>query len=383
TGYGTHMREFIAAARKLGCEVLPVILGGAEKAGIVTGEGKAWGMKRLLRAICPPYIWRSIKEFRLMKFDRHAEKTLEEAVEKFKPDLIYERSAWLQDSGALVAKKKNIRYCVEVNAPFPEEMREFENAGSWFEKVGKGKMRYQLSVADCLVVVSSALGNYLACEFKIDPSKIQVIPNAVDPQRFNVSPDDVNGFRAKYGLSNAKVLGFVGSIFPYHGVDKLIDAFATIAGEMKNLPLKLLIVGDGYLLPALKEQAVALGIEKDVIFTGPLPPAEIPVALSAMHIGIMAKTNWYGSPVKIFEYGAAGLQIIAPDTISVRDVMVPGEDGLLVSGKQDELKNAIVHLLTHEADGKRMANHFREKVLNQFTWEKSTMNTLKACGFRF
>ena len=90
----------------------------------------------------------------------------------------------------------------------------------------------------------------------------------------------------------------------------------------------------------------------------------------------MAASNWYGSPVKIFEYGWMGIPIIAPDNVPMRDVMVSYKDGILITESDDDLEEALLYLLNHPSEGLKMGQHFQNKILNSFTWDAQTKNII-------
>ena len=87
-----------------------------------------------------------------------------------------------------------------------------------------------------------------------------------------------------------------------------------------------------------------------------------------MDITIGADSHWYGFPVKIFEYGGMGKAIIAPDNIPVRDVMVDGEDGILVQPNAESIRKAIEKLIENPDLRKEIAQNFQEKVLANHKW---------------
>jgi glycosyltransferase involved in cell wall biosynthesis len=98
-----------------------------------------------------------------------------------------------------------------------------------------------------------------------------------------------------------------------------------------------------------------------------------------MDITVMARSNWYGSPVKIFEYGAMRKVIIAPDVIPVQDVMTHQTDGLLIPDTPEALEKAIRFVLNNPQDSANMALVFHEKVLAQYTWRKVAQQIINAC----
>ena len=70
-------------------------------------------------------------------------------------------------------------------------------------------------------------------------------------------------------------------------------------------------MGDGEILSDLKLLCSNLNISDSVIFTGSVAHADVFAYIDLMEIAVMAKSNWYGSPVKIFEYGAMKKAIIS------------------------------------------------------------------------
>ena len=136
-GYSTHQREMIHALRDLGHEVLPVIMGGTEAGDLNPKAKQNYTIplhKKILKFIIPKWIWTSLNNYKLILHDQKAGIELEKAIRSFNPDLIYERSEYLQDSGAKVASQHKIRYFLEVNAPFIEEMNEFEGYSVFHSK---------------------------------------------------------------------------------------------------------------------------------------------------------------------------------------------------------------------------------------------------------
>ena len=364
TGYGTHMREMMEAFKRKGHEVLPVILGDLETNTEVVASNKLF-VKKVIKKIIPNYLWKSLKDYKLIKFDLLAEQILEQRVIAFNPDFIYERGSYLQSSGVKIAKKFNLKHYIELNAPFVEESTSFEGVEGFFKKKALQIEKKQLMESEKVIVVSSALQNYYSEKYQIDKRKILITSNCIHADDVISDRELKQELISRYHLEGKRIIGFVGSIFPYHGVDLLIEAFSQL--QLLYADLQLLIVGDGALLPKLKSYADSLGI--NVIFTGPVAHKEIYTYIDVMDIAVMAKSNWYGSPVKLFEYGAMGKTIIAPDTKPVRDVMEDGVDGLLVKPEVQDLKNAISLIMEDTELGMKMGKNFKNKVFANYTWD--------------
>ena len=370
-GYATHQRETIIALEKLGVEVIPVVMGGTTLAEVPYKDGKAIehkGLKAKLKGIIPRFIWVSIKDFLLMQFDKKAGKKLEEAVLKHKPNIIYERSEYLQDSGVKPAKTHGVQYFVEVNAPFVDEMKSLEGWSFWLW-LGHRKERNKYTAADKVFVNSTALKDFLIKRYNIYPDKILVSPNRINKEEFiegsKMQPTVIPDFKD----NSLPLIGFVGSILPHHFVDILVDAFEIII--KKNYKANLMIIGGGSLVENLQLQVNNLGISNCVYFTGKVPHKNIPALINLMDICVMPGSDWYGSPIKIFEYGILAKAVIAPNNGPVKDVMVDEQDGLLVEKDPMKIADAIARLIENKELRTMLGENFRNKIVAEYTWDKA------------
>jgi glycosyltransferase involved in cell wall biosynthesis len=375
-GYSTHQRESIHAFRQLGHEVLPVVLGGTESSavnahisGLSEKAGNISGIKKLL----PLWFWNALKDLKLLKHDRKAGKQLEQAIYTFQPDMIYERGEYLQDSGVKMARKHGIKHVLEVNSPVVEEMAAFEGP-DLLRFLGHSKERKKLKGTDHIIVVSSAIKTYLQTFYGC-PKPIYVAPNAINPKKEQFNTGTVAQIRS--GFSNdIRIIGFVGSLFPYHGVDLLIKAFAEVVARYPNA--HLMIVGDGSIREGLQKKAKKWLPSQSYTFTGKVPHATVMNYIKSFDVAVMPSSNWYGSPIKIFEYGLLGVPIVAPDKEPLKDVMEHRKHGLLVSDNPTELKDALLFMLQNPESAKEMGACFREKILQQHTWTAQASGILAA-----
>lgn len=365
SGPGTHIREVISGFEQRGHEVIKLIAGGVE---MTSNTPSIAFKKRTWKKLIPNMIWQSLKDYALIRLDKAHQKQLNALIELEKPDFIYERAYYMMSSGYRVAKAHRIPYACEMNAPYPEEKSDMSGASIFLSRAKKNEIA-QVKAATKTFVVSTALKKYLEKNIGFATSNIVVTPNAVNPR--HIHPDETlkKALRKEFGLDGSqKVIGFVGSIFPYHGVDNLIEAFALLRKSHQD-NIKLLIVGDGEILSDLKARTKELAIESDVIFTGNIPHVKVYNYIALMDCTVMARSNWYGSPVKIFEYGIMKKFIIAPNVVPVQDVMIHQQDGLLVSDDLPSLQEALIYFLKHPKESEMMADRFFTKVSQQHTWQ--------------
>jgi len=366
-GYGTHMREMIAAFRALGHEVKPLIMGGTEPRANQGGAPAPSIIKRIAKAIIPTRRWEALKDKRLMRFDQQAQKTLASAIADFKPDFIYERANYMQVSGVRAAQKAQVVHLLEMNSPYTQEKKELDGDSSLIPQA-EDLEHEQLKLSDRVICVSSSLRDYFLEKHRVPLSKFSILPNAIDPTKLKLNPEARQRILDQYQLAGKTVIGWVGSIQPWHGIATMIKAFSALpATERKQAAL--LIVGSGESIEEMKALAAASPGGENIVFTGYIPHKTVFPHIDAMDICLLPNTKWYCSPIKIFEYGAMGKAIIASHHAAVRDVMEADLDGLIIPPNPEALTEAIRKLLPKPALRKRFATHFQEKVLSQHTWQ--------------
>src|SRR5207247_157692 len=127
-------------------------------------------------------------------------------------------------------------------------------------------------------------------------------------------------------LGSGFVVGFVGSLKPWHGVDTLVEAFRMLRAARPDA--HLLLVGEGPSREALERRVASRGLGEAVSFTGAVPYHEIPHYLAAMDVAVAphaASNHFYFSPIKIFEYLAAGCPVVASAIGQIAELLVDGE----------------------------------------------------------
>ncbi len=374
-GYSTHQRETIGAFRELGHEVLPVIMGGTEAKVVqqyhseITRES---GLKSLVRKIMPLFVVNALKDYLLIRHDKKAVQELKKAIAVFKPDLVYERGEYMQNLGVLHCRKSGIKHYLEVNAPAVEEMRSFEGP-SLLHWVGLAKEKSKMQNTNQIFAVSTALGEYIKRRYKPE-APVHIIPNCINENKKLPDATEIESIKNKLGIDDRVVIGFVGSIFPHHGVEKLIEAFSRIVGRFPEA--FLLIVGDGILRQKLETMAADLLPANSYKFTGKVPHNEVMAYIGNFNVSVMPDSNWYGSPIKIFEYGLMGKIIVAPDYGPLQDVIKNGADGLLTAGDAASMALAFEQILEQPEIHQKMAQAFKNKILNNYTWKKQAAQIL-------
>src|SRR5262249_34635663 len=136
-------------------------------------------------------------------------------------------------------------------------------------------------------------------------------------------------------------LGFTGFYRDWHRLDLVLAALA--APELARA--RLVLVGEGPARAELERVAAELGVAARGTFAGPRPHDEGAAVLPAFDVALVPAINAYASPLKLFEYMAAGLAVVAPDQPNLREVLVDGAHALLVPAVDAvALRAALVRL---------------------------------------
>jgi len=305
-GQGVHVEELVAALRAEGHEVHVVGPRFYDQASFGGGSSMVDTLRRFLPGV--------LGEFAELAYNIPAYRRLRRECEAFKPEFIYERYNLYYLAGAWLARRTGLPFLLEVNSPLAYERTKF--GGLKLRRLAHRLERYTWATAHRILAVTGALKGMIAA-VGIDPDRISVVPNGVVLDRF-----DAAASRA----ATAPVLGFVGFVRPWHGLDGVIRSMAATRAE---LPVTLRVVGEGPAREDLEALAAELGIAESVQFVGLVPHEEIPEQVSHFDIALQPSVVAWASPLKIFDYMAAGRAIVAPDRPNIREILTHEETALL------------------------------------------------------
>jgi glycosyltransferase involved in cell wall biosynthesis len=222
------------------------------------------------------------------------------------------------------------------------------------------RLLYRLSApfVDGFIAVAEGVKTELLETIMPIENKITVICNGVDVKRYQRSVDKV-AFRRTLGLNeHDRVIAVVGTFKRQKGHTYLIDAAASLIPEFPDL--HILFIGDGELREQLQAQVRALELEQHIHFLG--SRHDVPDLLAASDYFVLPSL-WEGLPMALIEAMASGLPIVATEVSGTRQVMIPGETGLVVlAGDTQQLKQAIHCLLVNPMRAQAMGAAARRHV---------------------
>ena len=317
-GASLHLTAIARAYAALGHDVLLYAVAGHEPPQDRPG----------LRHLLVPHPGRSeglVRERRKLALVERFAQEGRGVVEDFRPDLIHERLALFGTAGARLAADSGVPLVLEVNALLAEEEAQWR--GLHLVDLAVEREREALRAATRVVTVSDEWATRVR-EVAGPQAPVVTVPNGVDAALF-VGPVDRAAVRARYGLPQATPLAiFTGALRPWHGVDIAVDALAHLPAEVE-----LAIVGDGPLRPELEARARDLGIEERIHFVGQVPHGDSVDLVRSADVALApypALEGFAFSPLKVFEYLAAGVPFIGSDIGQVADLVTEFGAGTLV-----------------------------------------------------
>ncbi|MGE5124584.1 MAG: glycosyltransferase [Acidobacteriaceae bacterium] len=273
---------------------------------------------------------------------------------------------WVLPNGpvaALVARFRRIPYIVSLHGS------DIFMAGKnrWFSGVARWVFTQAKAVTACsqeLKDRASALGA---------PAGTELIAWGADPDIFKPASDR-QALRQKLGWGDELIITALGRLVYKKGFDILLKAIPSISG--KSPRLKVIIGGDGPILPELKELAVSSNISDAVHFSGRVPWNDVPDLLAATDIFVLPSIrdesgNLDGLPTVLLEAMGCGCAVIASNIGGVPLVIRDHENGLLFSpGSQQELTKALEILIDRPALRKQLGYAARTSVVDSYNWTK-------------
>lgn len=252
--------------------------------------------------------------------------------------------------------------------------------------------RYQLAVrletlvareADSVLAITSQVEDELVRR-GVDPAVISLMPNSVDTDAFTPMPPS-EPLRQKLGLDDGTVVvGYAGSLVAYEGIDDLLMATKLVLDE--GMDIKLVVVGDGAQLPALKQHAAELGIRDNVTFTGRVPAGDVPDYVSLFDIMPCPRQRLPVTemvpPLKPLEAMASAKAVILTDLAPLRDLAGPDQERAMICEAENpaSLADAIAALVRDPELREAMGRRARLWTINERTWKATGKKAIQAHG---
>lgn len=277
-------------------------------------------------------------------------------------DLVYERYSLF----STVIAECGVPGILEVNAPLIDEQRTHRVLVD--EQAADAALQEQVQAALATICVSDPVRDWVIA--RTEGTRVFTVPNGVNVHRITPQPES----------PGAPVVTFVGTLKPWHGVDVLLRARAQAHKDWK-----LRIIGDGPMRAELDDLARSLGI--DVDFRGAVAPDAIPQHMAGTAIGVApypamdTDSDQYFSPLKVYEYMAAGLPVVASRVGQLPEIM--GESAYLVPPSDPEaLAEALDALVANPVERARVGSDNRRQAEREHSWTGTVDHILAHAGVK-
>jgi glycosyltransferase involved in cell wall biosynthesis len=372
-GMRVHIRAIQDVLRAAGHEVLEVApVAAAEMAGTVPVPTLSRRFLGLLSRLAP----RGAYDLLELGYNLVGYRKLVAAIRRFRPDFIYERYCANTVAGIWASRKFGIPLLLEVNSPLAEEKRRLGKVG--FHGLCRRLENYVLRNATRVLAVTGVLRRLLLEQAGLHPERVLVVQNGVYPQAFACPVEAVEARRRALGLQGRVVVGAVGFFRPWHGIDLLLQVVAR--NPLLRERVAVLLVGGDEVFAALKELARRLGIAGQVVFPGEVPHSEVPSYLAAIDVAVIPRAVEYASPLKLFEYMAAGKAIVAPRQDNLMEILTEGADGVCFTPEDAAgLEEAVAALVRDDGLRRRLGEEARRTIERRgLTWEGNAARIVQA-----
>jgi len=376
SGYTFRSANILRGQRRLGWETFHLT---SPKQGQTEQLEEQVEDLRFFRTPLPTGRLSRLPLFNQWAFMRATERRLLELARRLKPDLLHAHSPVLNAYPALhVGRQLGIPVVYEIRAFWEDAAVDHGTQPEWglrYRLTRAMETRAVRQASQVVTICGGLRGDLVARGIPLD--KIGVVPNAVDIEHFSRGGMPDLALRARLGLDDNRVIGFLGSYYAYEGLDLLIEALPLILERAPDV--KLLLVGGGPQEANLKVQAAALNLADKVVFVGRVPHSEVNryydlVDLLAYPRHAMRLTDLV-TPLKPLEAMAQGRLLIASDVGGHQELIEDGHTGMLFrAGDVADLADKALAALNLPDGGATLRTHGRQFVESERNWAKSIAN---------
>ncbi|MCW4017210.1 MAG: glycosyltransferase family 4 protein [Candidatus Bathyarchaeota archaeon] len=222
--------------------------------------------------------------------------------------------------------------------------------------------------ADFVVTISQYSKQKIVELYGVNPEKIRIVPNGVDPERFKPDAEGCRReFKARIGADGRQVVLFVGRLIPRKGLSYLIQAAKNIV-QGRNQTL-FVIVGDGPSKSSLEAEVAQANLSGNFLFLGDVSETDLSAAYACAEVFVFPSIQ-EGQGIALLEAQASATPVVAFNVSGVSEAVLTGETGLLVEpADSDAFADAVLKLLSDASLRQSMGVNGRKYIVSELTWD--------------
>jgi glycosyltransferase involved in cell wall biosynthesis len=260
------------------------------------------------------------------------------------------------DIGMRLKRERSVPLIMVFDSPAFEEYKFFHEKKIFFNRKIINRENNSLKEASSIVVYSPFMAKYVS-GITSKQDNIYIHQN-VDFTRFEfinvkVKSDPLN-------------IVFIGSFLKWHKVDSLVRCFERLKKNEVNA--RLTLIGNGLEFQNIKNMVQESPFENAIELTGFLDGEKLLHYKKQAHIGVVAGANWYCAPNKIFEYGVAGMAVVAADTPTI-SFLSENLSGLVLfkQSSEDDLYKQLEKLCLDKNYRNKQAFDLQNQIKNSYS----------------
>ena len=264
------------------------------------------------------------------------------------------------------AKELDIPSIVKVDDAIYEKASGIKSLQRKIEKMINGKT---LRAGTKILVSNNETKKIIIDEYNVMQEKISIVPNGVDLSMFNITKK-----------KNSKKVVFAGAMYYHRGLDVLLKTIPLVIEKIPDA--KFVLLGSGTEMDKLKEIVSKNKLDNSVEFKGWIEREKIPENIADASIGIgplrLTEVTSRALPIKVLEYMAVSLPVIAQKGTLPNDVLENEKNGFFIENHL-ELAEKIILLLNEPKKVQNMGAHSL-KLVQKFSWDQvvdSVINEVK------